>query len=85
MTYSICATDGTVHSIAIATKAPAVGSLAPFLSKNGAICTQSLVSIPVGVKAARLMDGEVNVDAAVRSVLDRDDDRAVRQVHGVDR
>lgn len=85
MTYSICATDGTIHGIAIATKAPAVGSLAPFLSKNGAVCTQSLVSVPVGIKTARLMDGDANVDAAVQSIIEKDDDRAVRQVHGVDR
>ncbi|MFC7156869.1 DUF1028 domain-containing protein [Halomarina halobia] len=54
MTYSICTTDGTRHGIAIATKAPAVGGLAPFLSPNGAVCTQSIVNVPLGPKAVTL-------------------------------
>ncbi|WP_251331015.1 DUF1028 domain-containing protein [Haloplanus pelagicus] len=85
MTYSICATRNGVHGVAIATKAPAVGSLAPFLSTNGVVSTQSLVSVPLGVKATRLMDEGASVDDAVETLLDKDDDAAVRQVHGVDR
>lgn len=84
MTYSICVTDGEAHGTAVATSAPAVGGLAPFLSRNGAVCTQSLVNVPLGPKAVSLVDGGANVDAAVESLLDRDDDAAVRQVHGVD-
>jgi uncharacterized Ntn-hydrolase superfamily protein len=85
MTYSICATHDGHHGVAIATKAPAVGSLAPFLSPNGVISTQSLVSVPLGVKAARLMNEGASVDAAVDTLVAKDDDAAVRQVHGVDR
>lgn len=85
MTFSICATHDDVHGIAIATKAPTVGSLAPFLSRNGAVCTQSLVSVPLGVRARRLMDEGASVDDAVSTLLEKDDDAAVRQVHGVDR
>lgn len=84
MTYSICVTNGEVHGIGIATKAPVVGSLAPFLSKNGVVCTQSLVNVPLGPKTVSLLDGDANIDAAVESLLDRDDNAAVRQVHGVD-
>lgn len=84
MTYSICVTNGKVHGTAIATKAPTVGSLAPFLSKNGTVCTQSLVNVPLGPKTVSLVDGGANIDAAVESLLDRDDNASVRQVHGVD-
>lgn len=85
MTYSICVSDGEVHGIAIATKAPVVGSLAPFLSRNGAVCTQSLVNVPLGPRTTSLLDGGAYIDAAVESLLDQDEDAAVRQVHGIDR
>lgn len=84
MTYSICVTDGTQHGVAIATKAPAVGALAPNLSQNGALCSQSIVNVPLGVKAAKLLDGEAGVDAAVTTLIERDADAPLRQVHGVD-
>lgn len=85
MTYSICTTDGRVHGIAIATKAPTVGSLAPFLSKNGAVCTQSLVSVPLGVKTSNLMNQDVSIDDGVNTLLEKDDNPEVRQIHGVDK
>jgi uncharacterized Ntn-hydrolase superfamily protein len=84
MTYSICATTGTAHGIAIATEAPTVGSLAPFLSTNGAVSTQSLVSIPLGMKAAQLMDKGASVNDAINTLLEKDDNATVRQIHGVD-
>lgn len=84
MTYSICATDGTRHGVAIATKAPTVGSLAPFLSHDGAVSTQATVSIPIGVRSARLMDEGAGVDAAVETLIERDEHADERQVHGVD-
>lgn len=85
MTYSICATHDGHHGVAIATKAPAVGSLAPFLSPNGVVSTQSLVSIPLGVRTARLMNEGASVDAAIDTLVAKDDDATVRQIHGVDR
>jgi uncharacterized Ntn-hydrolase superfamily protein len=84
MTFSICATHDGVHGVAIATKAPTVGSLAPFLSTNGVVSTQSLVSVPLGVKATRLMDEGASVDDAIATLIEKDDDAAVRQIHGVD-
>lgn len=85
MTYSICMTNGTQHGIAIATKAPGVGGLAPFLSSNGAICTQSIVNVPLGPKTTRLLDGESSVDSAIETLLDKDDNAGLRQLHGVDK
>lgn len=84
MTYSICATDGSQHGVAIATKAIGVGSLAPFLSRNGAVSTQSMVSTPIGVKATRLLDQDCSVDHAVTTLLEKDTETSHRQVHGVD-
>lgn len=85
MTYSICVSDGEKHGIAIATKAPTVGSLAPFLSYNGAVSTQSFVSIPLGVKVTRLMNEGAGIDAAVETLIERDEHASVRQIHGIDR
>ena len=85
MTYSICTTDGTRHGIAIATKAPAVGGLAPFLSPNGAVCTQSIVNVPLGPKTVTLLDGEASVDDAIETLLEKDGDADLRQLHGVDK
>lgn len=84
MTYSICMTDGTRHGTAIATKAPAVGGLAPFLSPNGVVCTQSIVNVPLGPKATRLLDGEASIDDAIPTLLRKDDNASLRQIHGVD-
>jgi len=84
MTYSICMTDGTRHGTAIATKAPAVGGLAPFLSSNGVVCTQSVVNIPLGPKTVRLLDNEASIDDAVDTLLRKDSNASLRQIHGVD-
>lgn len=84
MTYSICATNGTQHGIAIATKALAVGSTVPQLSKHGALCSQSITNAPLGVRASRLMDDGAGVDAAVSTLLSRDENASLRQVHGID-
>ncbi|NGM70525.1 DUF1028 domain-containing protein [Natronolimnobius sp. AArcel1] len=84
MTYSICATDGENHGVAIATKAIGVGSTAPFLSRNGVVATQSMVNTPIGVKSTRLLDQECSIDNAVETLLEKDDDASHRQVHGVD-
>ncbi|WP_331232937.1 DUF1028 domain-containing protein [Natronorarus salvus] len=85
MTYSICATDGTCHGVAIATKAPTVGSLAPFVSRNGALSTQASVSIPLGVRTKRLLDRGCGVEEAASTLVARDEGANERQLHGVDR
>lgn len=85
MTYSICATDGTKHGVAIATKAPVVGSLAPNVAPEGALSSQATVNIALGRIAADLLAEGAAVDDAVTTLLDRDEGRRERQVHGVDR
>lgn len=85
MTYSICATDGQSHGIAIATNAPVVGSLAPNVTRNGVIASQATVNIALGRIGARLLAEGATVDAAVETLLQRDSGSHERQVHGVDR
>ena len=85
MTYSICITDGTRHGIAIATKAPAVGGLAPFLSRNGAVSTQLIVNVSLGPKVTNLLDGDASIGDAVSTLLEKDEHASLRQIHGVDR
>ncbi|UTF52674.1 DUF1028 domain-containing protein [Natronosalvus rutilus] len=84
MTFSICATVDGSHGVAIATKAIAVGSTAPFVCRKGAVCTQATTSTPLGVRAVRALEAGATVEDAVESQLADDPDAAVRQVHGVD-
>lgn len=84
MTFSICATVDGRHGVAVATKAIAVGSTAPFVCPDGAVCTQSTTNTPIGVRTTRLLQQGVRVDHAVHGLLDADEDAALRQVHGVD-
>ncbi|WP_418281635.1 DUF1028 domain-containing protein [Halorubrum sp. DTA98] len=85
MTFSICASVDGRHGVAIATKAIAVGSTAPFVCRRGAVCSQAMTNTPIGVRAIdRLSRGEP-VTEAVPELLARDDHAEQRQVHGIDR
>ena len=84
MTFSICATVDGSHGVAVATKAIAVGSTAPFVCRDGAVCTQSTTSTPIGVRTTRRLADGGRIDEVVTALLESDPDRALRQVHGVD-
>lgn len=87
MTFSICVRDevegGTVFGVAVATDAPAVGALAPYVSHEGAVSTQSFVNVRLGRRGIALLD-DLAVDDALEGLLAQDDDADLRQVHGVD-
>ncbi|GGN06517.1 DUF1028 domain-containing protein [Halarchaeum nitratireducens] len=93
MTFSICVheTDADAagepadrFGVAVTTRLPAVGSLCPHVSEHGAIATQSMVNERLGeVGLDHVADG-VAVDDALEALLNADDGRAERQVHGVD-
>lgn len=85
MTYSVCISEESVHAVATATKAPAVGSLGPFCSRNGVVCSQSIVNARLGAQAVQALKDETGVDDAIESLLADDDDASLRQVHGIDR
>ena len=85
-TFSIVARDpGTGDfGIAASTARPNVGSLVPFVSRRGGIATQARVNSDLGRHGLALLEQGVPIEAALRSLLDTDTDRAIRQVHGVD-
>ncbi|MFP8958616.1 DUF1028 domain-containing protein [Natrialbaceae archaeon A-CW3] len=83
MTFSICATVDGRHGVAVATKAIAVGSTAPFVCRAGAVCTQAMTSTPLGVRTIRALEAGDAIDATVEELLADDPHAAVRQIHGV--
>ncbi len=93
MTFSICVReeytddegdDQTRFGVAVTTRLPAVGTLCPFASKNGAVATQSLVNVDLGRDGVRYLDDGLAVEDALDALLNADDGRAQRQLHGVD-
>ncbi|SDN18343.1 Uncharacterized conserved protein, Ntn-hydrolase superfamily [Halogranum gelatinilyticum] len=87
MTFSICVReetdDGTVFGVAVATDAPAVGALAPCISHEGVISTQSFVNVRLGRRGVELLS-DLAVDDALTGLLEQDDHSDLRQVHGLD-
>ena len=85
-TFSIVAHDATVGAsgVAVATARPAVGALVPFVSLSGGIATQARVNTEIGRRGLALLDQGVPVGTALRTLLQDDPDRDIRQVHGAD-
>lgn len=75
--------DGS-YGVVVSTARPNVGSLVPFVSLNGAIATQARVNTDLGRQGITLVDAGVAVDVALKALLESDDGRALRQVHGID-
>ena len=84
-TFSIAAYDPAVGAfgVAVATARPAVGALVPFVSLSGAIATQAHVNTEIGQRGIALLEQDVPIGTALRSLLQDDTDRDIRQVHGV--
>jgi uncharacterized Ntn-hydrolase superfamily protein len=85
-TFSIVAHDAAAggFGVAVATARPAVGALVPFVSLSGGIATQARVNTEIGRHGVALLDQGVPIATALRSLLQDDGDRDIRQVHGVD-
>jgi uncharacterized Ntn-hydrolase superfamily protein len=84
-TFSVCmrgACNG--YGVAVATARPNVGSLVPYVSKRGAVATQARVDTTLGARTLALIHHSMPVEDAVKALLHVDNDRAVRQIHGVD-
>lgn len=71
--------------VAVTTRLPAVGTLCPFASQNGAVATQSLVNVDLGRKGVEYLDDGLAVEDALQSLLNADDGAESRQLHGVAR
>ena len=93
MTFSICVRepyegeetdDQTRFGVAVTTRLPAVGTLCPFTSENGAVATQSLVNVELGRKGVEYLDDGLAVEDALQALLNADDGAPQRQLHGVD-
>ncbi|PSP80862.1 DUF1028 domain-containing protein [Halobacteriales archaeon QS_1_68_20] len=93
MTFSICVrepyTDGDGDEqlrfgVAVTTRLPAVGTLCPFASENGAVATQSLVNVDLGRKGIEYLDDGLGVEDALQALLNADEGAPQRQLHGVD-
>lgn len=85
-TFSIVARDphtGDV-GVAVATARPAVGSLVPWVSLQGAIATQARTNTDLGRQGLALLAAGVAIDTALPALLAGDPDRDIRQIHGVD-
>jgi len=92
MTFSICVrepyvdADGneqTRYGVAVTTRLAEVGTLCPFASENGAVATQSLVNVDLGRKGIEYLDDGLAVEDALGALLDADEGRDQRQLHGV--
>jgi len=93
MTFSLCVREGyrneageehTRYGVAVTTRLPAVGILCPFANKHGAVATQSLINIELGRKGIEYLADGVEIADALQALLNADDGRAERQLHGVD-
>lgn len=69
--------------VAVATQAPAVGALCPFVTREGAIATQAFVNVRLGRRGVELL-GDMAIEDVLEGLLAEDDDAADRQVHGID-
>jgi len=70
--------------VAVCTARPNVGSLVPFVSRKGAIATQARTNTDLGRKGLALLEHGIDIRIALKTLLEQDADRELRQLHGVD-
>ncbi|SEO51932.1 Uncharacterized conserved protein, Ntn-hydrolase superfamily [Halogranum amylolyticum] len=94
MTFSICVREEYVDSdgddqtrfgVAVTTRLPGVGALCPFASEDGAVATQSYTNVELGRKGLDYLADGLAVDDALQALLNADDEREKRQLHGLGR
>jgi uncharacterized Ntn-hydrolase superfamily protein len=91
MTFSICvrepyAVEGSDHvrfGVAVTTRLPAVGAMCPFANAHGAVATQSHVNTDLGRRGVEYLADGLAIEDALEALLNADDGRATRQLHGV--
>ncbi len=92
MTFSVCVReryeddggDGqTRYGVAVTTRLAGVGTLCPFANEHGAVATQSLVNVELGERGVAYLADGLGVEDALEALLNADDGRAGRQLHGV--
>ena len=71
--------------VAVSTKVPAVGGICPFVRPGlGAVATQAWVNPSLGPRVLDALAAGIDAETALRSVLDVEVDREIRQVGVVD-
>jgi len=94
MTLSLCVREpyqddtGTRQfrfGVAATTRLPGVGALCPFVSEHGAVAVQSHASQRLGERTLSYLADGLAIDDAVTALLNADDNRRNRQIHGVGR
>jgi len=92
VTFSICVRErytddsgsGQIrYGVAATARLPGVGTLCPFASADGAVATQSFANPDLGRKGIEYLADGIAIDDALLSLLNADDGRETRQVHGV--
>lgn len=92
VTFSICVRETytdesgeeqTRYGVAVTTRLAGVGTLCPFAGESGAVATQSLVNVDLGRKGLEYLNDGLAVEDALEALLNADDGRAQRQLHGV--
>jgi uncharacterized Ntn-hydrolase superfamily protein len=76
-------TTHTRFGVAVTTRLPGVGALCPFANEHGAVATQSLTNVELGRKGVEYLADGLAVEDALESLLNADDGREQRQLHGV--
>jgi len=93
VTFSICVREAYEdeegdeqyrYGVAVTTRLPGVGTLCPFVSEDGAVATQSLVNVELGRKGIEYLGDGLAVADALEALLNADDGKSERQLHGVD-
>jgi uncharacterized Ntn-hydrolase superfamily protein len=93
VTFSICVREPyeddseeaqTRFGVAVTTRLAAVGTLCPFANEHGAVATQSLVNVDLGRKGVEYLADGLAVEDALSALLNADDGKPSRQLHGVD-
>jgi uncharacterized Ntn-hydrolase superfamily protein len=93
MTFSLCVrepyrdadeTRQYQFGVAVTTRLPGVGALCPFVSEHGAVVVQSHASRQLGERALRYLDDGLAIGDGLAALLNADENRRNRQIHGVD-
>lgn len=89
MTFSLCVREPTEDGetrfgVAVTTRLAGVGTLCPFVNEHGAVATQSLVNVELGRRGVAYLADGIGIADALEALLNADDGREHRQLHGVD-
>ena len=86
MTLSIVAKDEKTGDFGICgyTDIAGYGSLVPHVSLNGAVATQAYVSVDNGIEIIELLEKKISIIEAGKKVINKDKDRSMRQLIGID-